>query len=123
MISHDGKDWVLSMSMGPGKETYSAALPALGDLNITSILGREWHMLTVVSNGTTMTLYMDGVKMPMDDMQIPMSFGIQDDLVIGAHALGGTTLNTFLKADLAALRFYDKMLTAAQVESIYNAEK
>jgi hypothetical protein len=123
MISHDGKDWVLSMSMGPGKETYSAALPALGDLNITSILGRDWHMLTVVSNGTTMTLYMDGVKMPMDDMQIPMSFGIQDDLVIGAHALGGTTLNTFLKADLAALRFYDKMLTAAQVESIYNAEK
>lgn len=123
MISHDKKDWVLSLSMGPGKETYSEALPSVAGLDITNFLGKEWHMLTVVSNGQTMMLYLDGVKMPIDDMAIPMAFGVQDDLVVGAHALGGSTLNTFLKGDMAALRFYDRMLSDSEVASIYNAEQ
>jgi len=50
-----------------------------------------------------------------------MSFGVQDDFVIGANALNGTTLNTFLPADMACLRFYDRVLTDSEIAAIFNA--
>lgn len=118
-IRHNGNAWVLTLCMGPGKETHSIPLPALGDIDISSILGTAWHMMSIVSNGTSMTLYLDGVNLHVQDIR--MTFGIQDDFVIGANALNGTTLNTFLPADMACLRFYNRVLSSQEIVQIFDS--
>ncbi|MCK9346706.1 MAG: LamG-like jellyroll fold domain-containing protein [Bacteroidales bacterium] len=117
-IRHNGTAWVLTLCMGPGKDTYSIPLPSLGGIDISTMLGTAWHMMSIVSNGTSMTIYLDGVNLYIQDMQ--MAFGIQDDFVVGANALNGTTLNTFLPADMACLRFYDRVLTGQEITQIFN---
>ena len=118
-IRHDGTNWVLTLCMGPGKETYVIPLPSYAGMDITDFLGVSWHMMSIVSNGTSMTVYLDGMNLYTEPME--MSFGVQDDFVIGANALNGTTLNTFLPADMACLRFYDRVLTDSEIAAIFNA--
>jgi len=118
-IRHNGTDWVLTLCLGPGKETYVIPLPSYAGMDITDFLGVSWHMMSIVSNGTSMTVYLDGMNLYTEPME--MSFGVQDDFVIGANALNGTTLNTFLPADMACLRFYDRVLTDSEIAQIFNA--
>ncbi|MFA6652199.1 MAG: LamG-like jellyroll fold domain-containing protein, partial [Bacteroidales bacterium] len=118
-IRHDGTNWVLTLCMGPGKETYVVPLPSYAGMDITDFLGVSWHMMSIVSNGTSMTVYLDGINLYTEPME--MSFGVQDDFVIGANALNGTTLNTFLPADMACLRFYDRVLSDSEIAVIFNA--
>jgi len=66
-----------------------------------------------------MTLYLDGVNLHVQDIR--MTFGIQDDFVIGANALNGTTLNTFLPADMACLRFYNRVLSSQEIVQIFDS--
>lgn len=121
LIDHDGNNWVMTLCLGPGQETHVVPLPAVGTLDISTILGTEWHMLSIVSDGTSMSVYLNGVNMYTESMQ--MSFGVQNDLVIGGHARNGNVLNTFIPAEMVALRFYDRMLSDGDVMKIYNAEK
>jgi hypothetical protein len=118
-IRHDGTNWVLTLCLGPGKETYVIPLPSYAGMDITDFLGVSWHMMSIVSNGTSMTVYLDGMNLYTEPVE--MSFGVQDDFVIGANALNGTTLNTFLAADMACLRFYDRVLTDSEIAAIFNA--
>ena len=118
-IRHDGTNWVLTLCLGPGKETYVIPLPSYAGMDITDFLGVSWHMMSIVSNGTAMTVYLDGMNLYTEPME--MSFGVQDDFVIGANALNGTTLNTFLPADMACLRFYDRVLIDSEIVQIFNA--
>ncbi|MDD3944067.1 MAG: hypothetical protein PHS38_05035 [Bacteroidales bacterium] len=118
-IRHNGTDWVLTLCMGPGQQTYVVTLPSLGGIDISSMLGTSWHMMSIVSNGISMTVYLDGTALYTESLQ--MSFGEQDDFVIGANALNGTTLNTFLPADMACLRFYNRVVTASEIARIYEA--
>ncbi len=118
-IRHDGTNWVLTLCLGPGKETYVIPLPSYAGMDITDFLGVSWHMMSIVSNGTSMTVYLDGINLYTGPME--MSFGVQDDFVIGANALNGTTLNTFLPADMACMRFYDMILTDSEIVEIFNA--
>ena len=120
-IRHDGTNWVLTLCLGPGKETYVIPLPSYAGMDITDFLGVGWHMMSIVSNGTAMTVYLDGIKLPIDPIPMEMSFGVQDDFVIGANALNGTTLNIFLPADMACLRFYDRVLNDSEIATIFNS--
>lgn len=119
LIDHNGNEWVLTLCMGPGQETYKIALPSMGGIDISNFLGTAWHMLSIVSNGSTMSVYLDGTKLYTES--IKMTFGVQQDFVIGAHALNGSTLNTFLPADMASLRFYNRVLSDTEVAAVYNA--
>jgi hypothetical protein len=91
----------------------------MGGIDISNFLGTAWHMLSIVSNGSTMSVYLDGTKLYTES--IKMTFGVQQDFVIGAHALNGSTLNTFLPADMASLRFYNRVLSDTEVAAVYNA--
>lgn len=120
---HNGDAWVLTLCMGKGKNTYTIALPSFGGLDIASILGTEWHMITLASSPNSMAIYMDGSSLPLESLgtSIQMSFGEQDDFVIGANALNGTTLNTFISADMACMRFYNRVISEAEIKEIYSA--
>ncbi|HRW94543.1 MAG TPA: carboxypeptidase regulatory-like domain-containing protein [Bacteroidales bacterium] len=118
-IRHNGTNWVLTLCMGPGKDTYVIPLPSYAGMDITDFLGVSWHMMSIVSNGTAMTVYLDGMNLYTEPME--MSFGVQDDFVVGANALNGTTLNTFLPADMACLRFYDRVLNDSEIATIFNS--
>lgn len=116
-IRHNGTDWVLTLCMGPGKETHVITLPSFAGIDISSMLGTSWHMMSIVSNGTSMTVYLDGINLYTQPMQ--MTFGLQNDFVVGANALDSNTLNTFLPADMACLRFYDRVLSDPEISQIF----
>ncbi|MDD4031382.1 MAG: carboxypeptidase-like regulatory domain-containing protein [Bacteroidales bacterium] len=118
-IRHNGTAWVLTLCLGPGKETHVIPLPSFAGIDISSMLGTSWHMMSIASNGTSMTVYLDGVNLYSQSMQ--MTFGVQKDFVVGANALNSTTINTFLPADMACLRFYDRVLSDPEISQIYNA--
>ncbi len=88
-------------------------------IDISSLLGTSWHMLSIVSDGSKMSVFMDGSKLVTQDLN--MTFGIQNDFVIGANALDGSTLNTFITADMACLRFYNRVVSDQDISSIFNA--
>jgi hypothetical protein len=50
-----------------------------------------------------------------------MTFGVQNDFELVPNALGGSTLNTFLTADMACLRFYNIVVSDEDITRIFNA--
>ena len=118
-IRHNGTDWVLTLCMGPGMETHVITLPAFAGIDISSMLGTSWHMMAIASTGTSMKVYLDGINLYTQSMQ--MTFGVQKDFVVGANALNSTTINTFLPADMACLRFYNRVLSDPEISEIFNA--
>ncbi len=118
-LRHNGTDWILTLNMGPGKENYVIPLPSVLGIDVASLLGTSWHMLSIVSDGSKMSVFMDGSKLVTQDLN--MTFGVQNDFVIGANALGGSTLNTFLTADMACLRFYNIVVSDEDITRIFNA--
>jgi hypothetical protein len=38
--------------MGPGKENYVIPLPSVLGIDVASLLGTSWHMLSIVSDGS-----------------------------------------------------------------------
>ncbi len=120
-IRYSGDDgaWVLTFCLGLNQSTYRLVLPSVAGIDISSLLGTDWHMLTIVSTGSSMTVYIDGTSMATRD--INMTFGVQKDFVMGANALNSNVLNTFIPADFACLRFYNITLNEAAVKQLFSA--
>ena len=118
-LRYEDNAWVFTLCLGPGMNTYKVPLPSFGSIDIASFLGTDWHMLSIVSDGKTSAIYLDGTSMKTMDMGL--QFGVQEDFVIGANALNATTLNTFMAADLACIRMYAKTLSDSAIKTIFDA--
>jgi hypothetical protein len=91
---------------------------ALGEdcMMIATALGTAWHHVAMVFDGTTKTLYVDGVAIGSDTYPAPVYDA--SPLVIGADdedaALGG-----FYTGTIDDLRIYDRALSAAQIADLF----
>ena len=82
----------------------------------------SWHCLVGVINGTTRTLYIDGVQKGTDTDGMQSVTGNTADFTIGGFAISGFN-NQFYGGNIANVTFYRKSLSSAEVLQNYNALK
>lgn len=81
----------------------------------------SWHCLVGVVNGTTRTLYIDGVQKGTDTDGMQSVTGNTADFTIGGFATGFT--GQFYGGNISNVTFYNKALTASEILQNYNALK
>lgn len=82
----------------------------------------SWHCLVGVINGTTRTLYIDGVQKGTDTDGMQSVTGNTADFTIGGFATSGFTTQ-FYGGNIANITFYRKALTSSEITQNYNALK
>jgi len=82
----------------------------------------NWHCLVGVINGTTRTLYIDGVQKGVDNQGMQSVTGNTADFTIGGFDVSGFA-NQFYGGNIANVTFYRKSLSASEVLQNYNALK
>ena len=78
----------------------------------------EWHHVAVIYDGTTATLYIDGVADTSAALSAPTA--TTESFFIGAG--GKNTPNAFFDGNIDEVRVWDTALTAAQLRFIMNQE-
>jgi hypothetical protein len=81
-----------------------------------------WHYLAMVSGNGTQTLYVDGSPVASSSYtgNIPGPLSI---LTLGAYTNGGCLSGSYFNGLIDDVRIYNRALSAAEVQAIYNATK
>ena len=82
----------------------------------------NWHYLVGVVNGTTRTLYIDGVQKGTDTDGMQSVTGNTADFTIGGFATSGFA-GQFYGGNISNVAFYRKSLSASEILQNYNALK
>ncbi len=100
--------------------TYYAAKTSLSNIKI----GR-WQHVFMTYDGETLSLYLDGKKIAVNDtMSGPLFYTYTSAVCIGSEL--GTTIcdgGRYFKGNMSNVRIYAKSLTAGEIEHIYASEK
>lgn len=113
---------------GPGPELqFTSAAQVI--TNGFALNDGQWHMVAGVSDGTNEYLYLDGSLALSNNNPAGIKIvGSSDDLVLGGDpeyttANGTGTYNTIRNLDgqIAQVAFWTNALTAAQIQSLFNA--
>ncbi|MGV6831590.1 MAG: LamG-like jellyroll fold domain-containing protein [bacterium] len=84
----------------------------------TQIPDNEWHHVAVVHNGSTLSLYIDGVLDTQSNKAVPNS--TSQSFIIGAA--GKTSTTQFFRGNIDEVRVWDTNLTVDQLRFIMNQE-
>lgn len=88
-------------------------------ISYTSLSVDTWYHITFTCDGTTSTLYINGVNVATSNI-IPSGFGSYFYL---GHLTGGVSSSEYLKGNLAGVQLYTTALTSTQVLQNYEAQK
>ena len=85
-----------------------------------------WHYIVGTCDGRYTKLYLDGVLVSTVDAGSSgsLTYGVNNNFVIGAEAAGGATnsiTGSFLAGRIGAIQMYSVALTDAQVAENFNA--
>ncbi len=83
----------------------------------------NWHMITITQDGssdTDMSIYLDGVLQILTSHESGTlsSDSVDKNIFIGARNNNGTAAN-FVNAALDEIRIYNRVLSAAEIQSLY----
>lgn len=121
LMSH-GTNWVLNLDGTTGRIVWN--LYGRGQVTSTNVLNDgTWHMVAAVSDGTTSSLYVDGVLNNSGLVAGALVSEPAADLFLGGNAdyqnvAGGTQRN--LAGAIAHAAYFTNALTALQVKNLYN---
>ncbi|HUA39578.1 MAG TPA: LamG-like jellyroll fold domain-containing protein [Candidatus Sulfopaludibacter sp.] len=112
---------------GPGPELQFAS-PADVATNGFAFNDGQWHMVAGVSDGTNEYLYLDGALAKASNNPAGLNIaGNATDLLLGgdseytyANAFSANTIRNF-DGDMAQVSFWTNALSAAQLQSLFNA--
>ena len=90
------------------------------DTVITSINSGDWHNIVTVHNGTSLDIYLDGVKQTGSPFTVPVpNTNIGQQFKIGSYFTGAFNWN----GKLSNTAIWNTALTDSQVQTIYNNGK
>ena len=107
---------------GNGKRMRLDANTEAGGWKITSsdsdvLIDTEWHFYAITASSGTVTMYLDGVKIPSTESVDP-TFAEGDVAYIGARA----ERSEYINATIDELLIYDRALSEAEVLQNYRSE-
>ena len=104
----DGRVWIFDQAAGL-QECYDAG----------NLRDGEWHNLTVVKEGITRTIYVDGTAVGTFDG--PDDTIYSNRFVVGSWA-GGASPATFFTGEIDEVRLWERALTAAELNETLSCE-
>jgi hypothetical protein len=107
----EGKGYVFHIGNGTGSDTLKYHIP----VNSSNLLGNDekWHQITMMYNGSTMTVLVDGVF--VGTKAATLSAEIKQRLTIGSK------LNdAYFKGLIDDVRIYDRQLTQTEINATKN---
>ena len=86
--------------------------------NMTNVIGTSWHHYVVTYNNTNRgaEIWFDGVKLNTNISTLTNSFSGSGNFTIARSSMQGGTLNGLMED----FRYYDKILTSAEISQLYN---
>jgi hypothetical protein len=87
---------------------------------VSTTVTNEWHLFTFVSNGTTTTLYVDGIFIGSNSSSSGY-IGTPVVIRLGSASRGAGPSVDFSKGKIGYWTYYDIPLTSIQVLDLYNA--
>ena len=89
------------------------------DLSLTStLLNNQWHMLTYIRNNDVHTYYIDGIL--QETKTGPIGGFAGNSCKVGTNY---NATNYFFQGKLDNLRFYNRVLSANEINEIFNAQQ
>ena len=88
---------------------------------ITQYIDNQWHMLTLTYNGTIGMIYVDGSLFEALSSNFLMWGSYVTTSMFGADATNST--NGYFEGSLDNFRSYDRAITSAEVQTLYNAKQ
>jgi concanavalin A-like lectin/glucanase superfamily protein len=85
--------------------------------SVGTITNTAWHHVAVTKNGSTVVFYLDGAAEPV--ITYNTTFEFTTDLMIGA---ADNTVEASFLGMIDELSIYNRGLSAAEIQSIYNAD-
>jgi hypothetical protein len=86
-------------------------------LTQSSLDDDKWHHVAVAYNGSTVSIFVDGVGVASGAMEL--ATGTSGGACIGGRCLGSAV--AFLTGDVDEVTVYDRALSAAEIKSIFDA--
>lgn len=110
---------IVSFLVGTGGVSRSTASVDRIDSN-TQIPNNVWHHIAVTYDGTTASIYIDGILDNSKTLTSPVPNSSK--LAIGAVYIDKTDIVDFFKGDIDEIRIWDDALTVEQIHYVMNQE-
>ncbi len=125
-IKHNGSTYLLAASSWEYRLFQSSWLTVdtLNNyhyLNFPSISDNNWHFLTYIKSGNTISLYRDGIK--TGEIALPANPRAIDGTWWFGQACSGSCGGLFYTGLLDDIKMFKRALTADEILSMYNAHK
>lgn len=88
----------------------------------TNIIDNKWHHVAASYNGTSLSVYIDGVEDPASPVTVALPTPTTDKFAIGALYTDKNTIQEIFDGDIDEVRIWDRALTQAQIQYIMNQE-
>jgi hypothetical protein len=80
---------------------------------------REWHHVAITYDNSNLIFYLDGILENKAVKNFELSFLAGDSVIVGA--VRGSKNRRFLNGCVDDIRFYDRVLSPAEIRQLYNA--
>lgn len=115
-----GTGWVFVTTVSNGQMTYYKG-GGSASLNSGANALQTWHLVAITNSAGSATMYIDGVVVATGTLPISNN---NANLFIGArHSNDGSSYTDGWRGSIDDIRIYNRALSAAEVQALYNAEK
>lgn len=90
---------------------------------ISTFLNNQWHMLTVTYTGSVASVYIDGALFETCNHNNLIWWDGYTRTYIGTNLDYSNQYNNYYEGKMDNIRTYDRALTAAEVQALYNAKQ
>jgi hypothetical protein len=121
--SSNNKGWIVAWLNGNLRVVTSDGAGLKNDIRMSSgsLLGDDWHFVTIVFNRTTsLSIYVDGA-LAVTGAAVPMDLNNGTTVKINQDGTG--SYGDRLGSKFGSVIFYEKALTEAEILDIYNSTK
>ncbi len=102
-------------TFGTGSAGYLTSPGTINDGN--------WHYLVGVRNGTSVAIYLDGVQVNSAAVSAGYNSNSGASVITIGNLSSGGSCNHYWNGNIQDVRIYDRALSGAEVQQIYNIEK
>lgn len=103
-------------------DTYNTVSTNAGANSLTSVVGQNYFHGVGTKNGTTISLYLNGIFQNLGTLTTNAVYYINEPFVIGGNALCGGS-RFYSTGNIAIVKVYNRALTSSEILNNYNMMK
>lgn len=115
--------WQIRFRIGMGQPSHSYNFPTFAGVDISAIIGTDWHLIVLTLGKSSLEVYLDGKQLTSMDLSPGVSLGYDDNFVLGAHAsTTDNVLDAFFYGCMDHVRLYNRILSSSEIMQLFTAK-